>query len=190
MSASIALHMEESTYPSYIHIDNGSYSDDEGSSHAPKHQINGFANAAAAASSRRSRSHGVLIDPQFKWVQELNRACLLLSAAGLLVDPLFFYALSISGPQMCLFVDGWFALSVTLLRCMTDVVHLWSLWMRIKNAYHGSRCNNGVGAEEEERSGINAKAGARAAALDYLMSRKGFFFDLFVILPAPQVKKN
>jgi len=171
--------MEESTYP-YTHIDEG-YSDDEGSSHAPNHRY-GLANVAP--SRRSSRSHGGgLIDPQSKWVQELNRAFLLVSASGLLVDPLFFYALSISGPQMCLFVDGWFALSVTVLRCMTDTVHVWSMWMRVKTAYQASRCS----AMPEEDS-VMGKASARAAAMDYLMSKKGFLFDLFVILPVPQVR--
>ena len=36
--------------------------------------------------------------------------------------------------NMCLFVDGWFAVSVTLLRCMTDAVNLWSMWMKLKTA--------------------------------------------------------
>ncbi|ONK65690.1 uncharacterized protein A4U43_C07F39690 [Asparagus officinalis] len=183
MSASIALGMADSTYPSYIHINNG-WSDDEGSSHAPKHP-SGLTDVATSRRGIRSHGGGGLIGPQSKWVQELNRAFLLVSAAGLLVDPLFFYALSISGPQMCLFVDGWFALSVTLLRCMTDTVHLWSMWMRIKTAYNMRRCNS-VSVAEEER-GTDAKASVRAATVDYLMSKKGFFFDLFVILPAPQV---
>ncbi|PNX94183.1 cyclic nucleotide-gated ion channel 4-like protein [Trifolium pratense] len=120
-----------------------------------------------------------IVDPRAKWVQEWNRVFLLVCAAGLFVDPLFFYALNISDSFMCLFIDGWFAVTVTVLRCMTDALHLWNMFLRFKTAKRSSLTF--------ATSSATADAGC-SVALGYLKSRRGFFFDLFVILPIPQVR--
>lgn len=122
-----------------------------------------------------------VLDPRAKWVQEWNRVFLLVCATGLFVDPLFFYVLSINSTCMCLFVDGWFAITVTVLRCMTDGLHLWNMWLQLKMA---RRSFHVVG---EEGSRLHDTT-ARTVALRYLKAKKGFFFDLFVILPLPQVR--
>ncbi|CAL0310632.1 unnamed protein product [Lupinus luteus] len=116
-----------------------------------------------------------LSDP--KWVEEWNRVFLLVCAAGLFVDPLFFYALSISDTGMCLFVDGWFAVTVTVLKCMTDTLHLWNMWLQMKMK---KRWFSLVGdGESGDYSSTHGNV-----AVSYL--KRGFFFDLFVILPMPQ----
>jgi len=51
-----------------------------------------------AVNYRRSKSWTSIsrvVDPRATWLQEWNRVVLLVCAAGLFVDPLFFYALSI-----------------------------------------------------------------------------------------------
>ncbi|XP_038982155.1 cyclic nucleotide-gated ion channel 4-like [Phoenix dactylifera] len=166
---------EEPPYTSYVHMEDGE-SDEESSSHAPR---NGDNHSHGGRRRRKgSWSLGGVVDPQSRWVQEWNRAFLLVCTAGLVVDPLFFYPLSISGARMCLFVDGWFAITVTALRCMTDAVLVWNMWMRLKTSYRMGRLR---GAEEGR-----APMSPRAVALDYLKSKKGFFFDLFIIFPVPQ----
>jgi hypothetical protein len=120
-----------------------------------------------------------IIDPRAKWVQEWNRVFLLVCAAGLFVDPVFFYALNISDSFMCLFIDGWFAVTVTVLRCMTDALHLWNMFLRFKTVKRSSLTF--------ATSSSTTDAGC-SVALSYLKSRRGFFFDLFVILPIPQVR--
>ncbi|XP_026448296.1 cyclic nucleotide-gated ion channel 4-like [Papaver somniferum] len=128
---------------------------------------------------------GRVLDPRAKWVQEWNRVFLLVCATGLFVDPLFFYALSISETCMCLFIDGWFAITVTVLRCMTDALHVWNMWLQLKMA---KRSYSGTWGLERESNEIHHKMNAnRSVALRYLKAKKGFFFDLFVILPVPQV---
>lgn len=122
-----------------------------------------------------------VLDPRAKWVQEWNRVFLLVCATGLFVDPLFFYVLSINSTCMCLFVDGWFAITVTALRCMTDALHLWNMWLQLKMAKRTFH----VASEEGSRL---HDASASTVALRYLKAKKGFFFDLFVILPLPQVR--
>ncbi|KAH7544230.1 hypothetical protein JRO89_XS15G0132800 [Xanthoceras sorbifolium] len=157
-------------------------------------------------------SFGRVLDPRAKWVQEWNRVFLLVCATGLFVDPLFFYALSVSDTCMCLFVDGWFAITVTALRCMTDVLHVWNMWLQLKMAK--TRTYAGVGGGHATVGGADDRSGAhtandnnnnnnndnttttnnynysRSVALRYLKAKKGFFFDLFVILPLPQVVQD
>ncbi|XVF78053.1 hypothetical protein PTKIN_Ptkin14bG0097500 [Pterospermum kingtungense] len=147
---------------------------------------------------RKSWSLGQVLDPRAKWVQEWNRVFLLVCATGLFVDPLFFYALSISDTCMCLFVDGWFAITVTALRCMTDALHVWNMWLHLKMAnrtsYLRRRNNNDAGdgqgqgeeGEEQNRSG-SPRMISPHVALKYLKSKKGFFFDVLVVLPLPQI---
>ncbi|XP_042494568.1 cyclic nucleotide-gated ion channel 4 isoform X2 [Macadamia integrifolia] len=161
--------------------------------------------AACGPGSRRTRRGesggrwllGRVLNPRAKWVQEWNRIFLLVCAAGLFVDPLFFYALSISDTCMCLFVDGWFAITVTVLRCMTDTLHVWNMWLQFKMAkfHHSSPSqyyNNITGedddgdTEDHRSSTATATAPARSVAFRYPKAKKGFFFDLFVILPLPQ----
>lgn len=109
------------------------------------------------------------------WIQEWNRIFLLVCAAGLAIDPLFFYALSISGSCMCLFIDGWLAVTVTVLRCIADVVQLGNVLVKMKMGCYGSKRQS-----EEEGDVYMGRRGRD-------MSKKELIFDLFVILPVPQV---
>ncbi|XP_004510077.1 cyclic nucleotide-gated ion channel 4-like isoform X1 [Cicer arietinum] len=125
-----------------------------------------------------STSISRIVDPREKWVQEWNRVFLFVCAAGLFVDPLFFYALSISDSFICIFVDGWFAVTVTALRCMTDALHLWNIFLRFKMA------KRSFGFAANSTAVFDSR---RSVATAYLKSRFGFFFDVFVILPIPQI---
>lgn len=125
---------------------------------------------------------GGVLDPRSKWIQEWNRAFLLVSATGLAVDPLFFYALSISDTCLCLFIDGWFAITVTVLRCMADALHIWNMWLQLKMACAAAECPQ---TAVQEKESLNVRG--RGGAVHYLKSKTGFFLDLFVVLPLPQV---
>ncbi|CAL0326591.1 unnamed protein product [Lupinus luteus] len=97
-----------------------------------------------------------------KWVQEWNRIYLMVCAASLFVDPLFAYPLSVNMSNICLFIDGWFAITVTALRCMTDMFYLLNMFLQ-KPTNHSS---------------YNARSGYR---------KRGFVLDLLVTLPLPQI---
>ncbi|XP_050218721.1 cyclic nucleotide-gated ion channel 4 [Mercurialis annua] len=129
---------------------------------------------------------GQVLDPKAKWVQEWNRVFLLVCATGLFVDPLFFYALSVSDTCMCLFIDGWFAITVTVLRCMTDALHVWNMWLQLNMAKKPSARGGGVGGGDGDKSGQQSSSPS-SVALRNLKGMKGFLFDLFVILPLPQI---
>lgn len=122
---------------------------------------------------------GRILDPRTKVVQEWNRLYLLVCGVGLAIDPLFFYALSVSEKFMCLYVDGWFAITVTVLRSMSDALHLWNIWLQLRLAY--------VSKESLVVGSGKLVTDPRSIALHYLASRKGFLFDVFVILPLPQM---
>ncbi|KAF2285936.1 hypothetical protein GH714_009060 [Hevea brasiliensis] len=134
-------------------------------------------------SRRRGWSLMQVLDPRSRWVQEWNRVFLLVCATGLFVDPLFFYALSVSDTCMCLFIDGWFAITVTALRCMIDALHLWNLWLQLRMA---KKPSSGGGSSDGTRGGPRLTIPS-SVALRYLKAKRGFFFDLFVILPLPQI---
>lgn len=143
--------------------------------------------------SIRWLGRGGVVDPRAKWVQEWNRAFLLVCAIGLAVDPLFFYALSIDHACMCLFVDGWFAIAVTLLRCMADALHLWNMWLHL-NMYPTHAASSSTPPPPISRAALpgvlDQEQGNDARPrrhCNHVKSLKGFFFDLFVVLPIPQV---
>ncbi|KAF9594888.1 hypothetical protein IFM89_035049 [Coptis chinensis] len=173
---------EELSRVRHAHVDddedeneNEEEEEEEENSHGHKH----------ANGTSRSRGGGFflgrILDPRAKWVQEWNRVFLLVCGMGLFLDPLFFYALSISDTCMCLFVDGWFAITITALRCMTDALHLWNMWLRLRMV---KRSLGSWGADVDRLSDCTS---ARSIALKYLKAKNGFFLDLFVILPLPQV---
>ena len=123
---------------------------------------------------------GPVLDPRSKRVQRWNRWILLGRVAALAVDPLFFYALSIGrAGQPCLYMDAGLAAAVTALRTCADVAHLAHVLLQFRLAYV-SRESLVVGCGKLVWD-------ARAIAVHYARSVKGLCFDLFVILPIPQV---
>lgn len=126
---------------------------------------------------------GSVLDPRTKRVQRWNRAFLLARGLALAVDPLFFYALSIGrGGSPCLYMDGGLAATVAVLRTCVDAVHLGHLWLQFRLAYV-SRESLVVGCGKLVWD-------TREITAHYLRSLKGFWFDVFVILPVPQVSIN
>ncbi|KAF5814916.1 putative cyclic nucleotide-binding domain, Ion transport domain, rmlC-like jelly roll [Helianthus annuus] len=118
----------------------------------------------------------VFLDPRSQRVQDWNRVFLLVCATGLFIDPLFFYTLSISDSCMCVFVDGWFAVTITVLRCVTDSLHVWNMWLQFKMSWWWR-------SRHHHHGGVARSVAARVIT----NAKKGFFFDLFVILPIPQI---
>ncbi|KAI3708464.1 hypothetical protein L2E82_37634 [Cichorium intybus] len=108
------------------------------------------------------------------WEQVYLLACI----TGMFIDPLFFYTLSISDSWMCVFIDGWFAITVTVVRCMTDVLHVANMWLQFEwNRW--SRYDVGLRRDDRVSCNVSDRVLSQAA--------KAFLFDLFVILPIPQV---
>jgi hypothetical protein len=123
---------------------------------------------------------GPVLDPRSKRVQRWNRWILLGRAAALAADPLFFYALSVGrAGRPCMYMDAGLAAAVTALRTFADVGHLGHVLLQFRLAYV-SRESLVVGCGKLVWD-------ARAIVAHYARSLKGLCFDLFVILPVPQV---
>ncbi|KAL9227004.1 hypothetical protein vseg_002753 [Gypsophila vaccaria] len=122
---------------------------------------------------------GSVMDPRTATVRKWNRAILLARGLALAVDPIFFYALSIGRGGSCLYMDGMVAAAVTVIRTCVDGVHLWHVWLQFRMAYV-SRESLVVGCGKLVWD-------ARAIAEHYVRSFNGFWFDIYVILPIPQV---
>lgn len=132
------------------------------------------------ADSRSTWIFGRVLDPRSKRVHRWNRGFLLARALALAIDPLFFYALSIgSGGATCFFMDAGIALFVTALRTVADVVHVFHIWLQFRLAY--------ISKESLVVGCGKLVWDARAIAAHYVLSPKRFWFDIFVILPMPQV---
>ncbi|AQK99954.1 Cyclic nucleotide-gated ion channel 4 [Zea mays] len=140
--------------------------------------------AATATATRggtgRKRRRGAR-DPRASWAWETewDRAYLLACAAGLLVDPLFLYAVAVSAPLMCVFLDAWFAAAVTALRCAVDAMHASNLLLRLRGACSPRREDTD---EEEAQPGRDGGVPGRGTR-----SKEGVFLDVLVILPVMQV---
>ncbi|KAG6540897.1 hypothetical protein Mapa_017690 [Marchantia paleacea] len=122
---------------------------------------------------------GNVLDPQSKSIKRTNRIFLLSSSLGMFIDPLFLYTITINRRLACLHVDQGFATAVTVLRCLVDAMYLWHIWLQLKLAY--------VSKQSLVLGGGELVWDARDIAMHYLCAFEGFIFDLFVILPIPQV---
>nr|GMD53238.1 cyclic nucleotide-gated ion channel 4 [Ipomoea batatas] len=91
---------------------------------------------------------------------------------------------------MCLFVDGWFATTATVLRCMTDALHLCNMWVQFKTDTRRTQVFGGGDDGDAGRRQHDNLVTRRAVASGYLKAKKGFLFELFVILPLPQCENN
>ncbi|XVF58377.1 hypothetical protein PTKIN_Ptkin07bG0061800 [Pterospermum kingtungense] len=124
---------------------------------------------------------GKILDPRSALVQRWNRVLLVARGIALAVDPLFFYTLTLivsEGKGPCVYLDGGLAAIVTVVRTWVDAVHLWHIWLQFRLAY--------VSKESMVVGCGKLVWDARAIASHYVRSLKGFWFDVFVILPVPQ----
>ncbi|PIN14827.1 K+-channel ERG [Handroanthus impetiginosus] len=123
-----------------------------------------------------------IFDPRSPNVQRWNRIVVLARGMALAIDPLYFFSISIGGGggvgRPCIFMDGGVAGVATVLRTCVDLVHMCHLVARFRLAY--------VSKESLVVGCGKLVWDARAIAAHYLMSSKGFWFDVFVILPIPQ----
>ncbi|KAJ4960536.1 hypothetical protein NE237_020446 [Protea cynaroides] len=122
---------------------------------------------------------GRVLDPWSKGVRRWNSVFLLARGMSLAIDPLFFYALSIGKDGTpCLTMDVVVAASVTLLRTLVDVVHIFYMCLQFRLAYVSKESLViGCGKLVWDPSAI---------ASHYVSSFEAFWFDALVILPIPQ----
>ncbi|XP_024537642.1 cyclic nucleotide-gated ion channel 2 isoform X2 [Selaginella moellendorffii] len=122
---------------------------------------------------------GKVLDPRSKTIIAWNRVFLLSRFWALAIEPLFLYTVAISPHRYCFYIDGWFGIFVTLFRCVSDLMHLWHIWLQLKLAY--------VARKSLVLGSGKLVWDARMVALHYLRPSGGFVFDLFVVFPILQI---
>ncbi|CAM6081757.1 unnamed protein product [Calypogeia fissa] len=122
---------------------------------------------------------GGVLDPHEKVIKKINRVFLLVFTLGLFIDPLFLDCLTIDDQMSCLYVDKSYISIITGIRGMVDGMYLWHMWLQLKLAY--------VSRESLVPGRGELVWDAKDVALNYICRFTGLFFDLFVILPIPQV---
>lgn len=122
---------------------------------------------------------GKVADPRSKIVQLWNRLFLLACFVGVALDPLFLYLLSMQMELVCLFVNKNFAVTITIIRVFIDGLYVCHMWLQVKLA-HVSKESLVLGTGQLVWD-------AKKIAKNYFRKPHAFVFDLFVILPIPQV---
>ncbi|KAJ8475957.1 hypothetical protein OPV22_019684 [Ensete ventricosum] len=154
-----------------------------GSSMIPiQHHVAARRPTEGAGRRRRRRPawvFGAVLDPRSGGVQRWNRGLLLARAVALAVDPLFLYAVGVPGNRGCVEVYGRYAAAVAAVRTCADAAQVVHAWVQLRLAYV-SRESLVVGCGKLVWD-------PKAIAAHYLRSATAFWFDLFVILPIPQV---
>ncbi|KAL8124628.1 cyclic nucleotide-gated ion channel 2-like [Apium graveolens] len=121
-----------------------------------------------------------IFDPRKPNIKRLNRFLILSRGVSLAIDPLFLIAVSASGgDKPCIYLDGAMLAFATVLRTVLDVIHMVHIWFKFRMSY--------VSKESLVIGSGKLVWDTHSIANNYVRSLKGFWFDLFVILPAPQV---
>lgn len=129
----------------------------------------------------RNPTSSSVLDPRSKRVQNWNRLVLFARAAALIVDPLFFYTLSVGRDGVpCLVMYGRVAAALAGVRTCVDMVHVADVGVQLRVAY--------VSRESLMVGWGKLVWDPKMIVQHYLMSPKWFWFDVFVILPLPQVR--
>lgn len=131
-------------------------------------------------SNRNKRTERRVFNPRRPNIKRLNQCLVLSRVISLAIDPLFLIALSITGgAKPCIYLDGTMLVFATVLRTCLDLIHLLHIWLKFRTAYL-SKESLVIG------SGMLVWD-TRSIIRHYVRSLKGFWFDLFVVIPAPQV---
>lgn len=138
------------------------------------------------ATSKRKQTwiFGKVLDPRSPQVQFWNRALLFARAVALAADPMFFYAIGI-GVKNGTCHEGLIgvlhqvvALAGAVRTC-ADMAHAGHIWVQLRLAF--------VSRESLVIGSGKLVWDPKEIARHYVKNPKGIWFDLFVLLPLPQV---
>ncbi|CAA6659354.1 unnamed protein product [Spirodela intermedia] len=96
--------------------------------------------------------------------------------AGFFIDPLFFFTLSVNQDYKCFFFNWTFAIGISAVRTVTDIVYLLQILIQFRLAYIALKSRFGT-----KDFIVEKKKAAKHSFRGHL------FLDFFVILPLPQL---
>ncbi|XP_058755122.1 probable cyclic nucleotide-gated ion channel 20, chloroplastic isoform X1 [Vicia villosa] len=120
-----------------------------------------------------------VMNPHTKVVQEWNKFLAIFCLVAIFVDPLFFFSIyvDVNKNNISIVIDWKMAKILVLLRSVTDVVYFLNILLQFRLAY--------VSPESTVVGAGDLVDQPKEIALNYL--KRYFFFDLFVVLPLPQI---
>uniref|UniRef100_J3MC80 Cyclic nucleotide-binding domain-containing protein n=1 Tax=Oryza brachyantha TaxID=4533 RepID=J3MC80_ORYBR len=127
--------------------------------------------------SRHYLSYIPIMKPHDKAVHLWNKFFVISCLLAIFIDPLFFFLLSINKDRKCIVFNWNFAIALAVGRSVTDAIYLLHMLLQFRLAYVAPETRVvGTGDLVDEPKKI---------AMRYL--RRFFVFDLFIVLPVPQV---
>ncbi|KAK1406405.1 hypothetical protein QVD17_41702 [Tagetes erecta] len=118
-----------------------------------------------------------VMNPHAKFVQTWNQFVLISCLIAIFVDPLFFYLLSVEKGHKCIVFNWQMTKIIVIFRSLTDFIYLIHMLVQFRLAF--------VSPESRVVGAGDLVDDPRKIALHYLS--KFFFFDLFIVLPLPQI---
>ncbi|KAL2613028.1 hypothetical protein R1flu_024720 [Riccia fluitans] len=118
-----------------------------------------------------------ILNPHTKVVQRWNKLFCISSLIAIFIDPMFFFLFSVREDYNCLVFNNAAAVTVTVVRTLTDTVHICHIFLQFRLAYvaNASRVQNAGQLEDDPKK----------VAMHYLQG--WFVLDLFTALPLPQL---
>ncbi|KAJ3673922.1 hypothetical protein LUZ60_005914 [Juncus effusus] len=159
-----------------------------GSSLIPIQNVGNLSSPTEPPSKKKKKKQkwifGSVLDPRSPKIQRWNRALLFARAASLAADPVFFYAVGVGVKNdFCgegiIGVLSWVGTMAAALRTCTDMALVGHIWVQLRLAY--------VSRESLVIGSGKLVWDPKKIARHYVRSRKGIWFDIFVVLPLPQI---
>ncbi|KAL2613027.1 hypothetical protein R1flu_024719 [Riccia fluitans] len=118
-----------------------------------------------------------ILNPHTKVVQRWNKIFSISSLIAVFIDPLFFFLFSVREDYKCLVFNNTAAVTVTVVRTLTDFVQICHIFLQFRLAYvaNSTKIQNAGQLEDNPKK----------IAMHYLQG--WFVLDLFTALPLPQV---
>ncbi|XP_073010183.1 probable cyclic nucleotide-gated ion channel 20, chloroplastic isoform X1 [Typha latifolia] len=122
-------------------------------------------------------SYFPIMNPHNKFVQQWNQFFVISCLVAIFIDPLFFFLLSVKENDKCIVLNWSFGIAIAVVRSLTDFIYFLHMLLQFRLAY--------VAPESRVVGAGDLVDEPKKIALHYL--RGYFIFDVFVVLPLPQV---
>lgn len=123
------------------------------------------------------QSSGVF-DPHGKLIRQWNKVFVIACLVAAAVDPLFFFLVEVDLDKRCMQIERSFAVTVTVLRCVTDLVYFLQMLLQFRVAY----------VEPSSRIFGRGELVVDKESIAHHYLRGNFALDFFAWLPIPQVR--
>ncbi|KAJ3695955.1 hypothetical protein LUZ60_001332 [Juncus effusus] len=139
--------------------------------------VDGWAKNSIKKSFMNILSYIPIMNPHTKVVQQWNQFFVISCLVAIFIDPLFFFLLSVEQENKCMVLNWKFGTAIAVVRSVTDMIYFLHMLLQFRLAYVAPESRVvGAGDLVDEPMKI---------ARHYF--RGYFIFDLFVVLPLPQV---